>query len=173
MMLSVDDEPESDEATRSGADGADGADESTSTGVADPVVDVLPAGSVSVPVTDQVPSDRDGRSHDDAEPTTYEQVFVVEPFVAVTVAVSPDEPPGTENDGVVSDVMLSVDDEPESDEATRSGADGADGADASTTSERPALAVDWFPAGSLNFAVSVHVPSVSPDTAHDVAEPTT
>ena len=66
------------------------------TGVADPVVDVLPAGSVRVPVTDHVPSDRDGRSHEVAEPTTYEHDLMVEPFVAVTVAVSPDEPPGTE-----------------------------------------------------------------------------
>ncbi len=36
--------------------------------------------------------------------------------------------------GVVSDVMLSVDDEPVSDDAARSGVEGADGAVASTTS---------------------------------------
>lgn len=50
------------------------------------------------------------------------------PFIAVIVATSPVEPPVTENVGVLSVVMLSEFDDPESDAARRSGAVGDDGA---------------------------------------------
>ena len=102
-----------------------------------------------------------------------EHVFVVAPFVAVTVAVSPVEPPGTENVGDVSEVMLSLFDVPVSDPDARSGAPGAEAAVESTLNGRPELAADWLPAGSVRRDVNVHEPSVRAGRSHDVAEPMT
>ena len=173
VRLSVDDDPRSDPASRSGDAGAEGAEVSTDIDMDEPAAEVLPAGSVSVPDTDHDPSVRPDRSHDDAEPTVYEHVFVVAPFVAVTVAVSPVEPPGTENAGVVSEVMLSLFDVPVSDPDARSGAPGAEAAVESTLNGRPELAADWLPAGSVRRDVNVHEPSVRAGRSHDVAEPMT
>jgi hypothetical protein len=142
-------------------------------GVEDPTAEVLPAGSVSVPDTDHDPSVRPESSQDVAEPTVYEHVFVVEPFVAVTVAVSPVDPPGTENVGVVSEVTLSLFEVPVSEPDARSGAPGAEVAVESTVNGRPELAADWLPAGSVRRDVNVHEPSVRAGRSHDVAEPTT
>jgi len=68
--LSVDDDPESDAAATSGPDDATGPVPSMVMLSPVPAADVLPAGSVSVPVSAQVPSVRPGRSHDVAVPTT-------------------------------------------------------------------------------------------------------
>jgi len=173
VTLSESDDPVSDDDARSGAAGGVGAVVSTVIGVEEPAAEVLPAGSVSVPDTDHDPSVKPDRSHDEAEPTVYEHVLVVAPFVAVTVAVSPVEPPSTENVGVVSEVMLSVDDVPVSEPAARSGAPGAEAAVESTVMPRPELAADWLPAGSVSLAVRVHDPSVRAGRSHDVAEPMT
>ena len=51
---------------------------------------------------------------------------------AVSVATSPPEPPPTDTVGVESDVMLSVEEEPESDAAARSGPEVTVGAVPST-----------------------------------------
>jgi hypothetical protein len=173
VMLSVDDEPESETARRSGPEVTLGAVPSTVRLSPVPATDVLPAGSVRVPVTDQVPSDRDGRSHDDAEPTTYEHDLVVPLLVAVMVIVSPVDPPLPATAGVVSDVKLSVDEDPRSDAATRSGVPGAEGAVVSTVSDRAVPAVDWLPARSVNFAVTDQLPVVNVGMSHDDAEPAT
>ena len=66
VISSVDDVPVSDAAARSGAPGAAGAEVSTVIGSADPADDWFPAASVTLAVTDHVPSVRVVRSHDDA-----------------------------------------------------------------------------------------------------------
>ena len=58
---------------------------------------------------------------------------MVEPCTAVIVTVSPVCTPETPTAGVVIDVVLSVDDEPLSDAASRSGSDGRLGAVVSMT----------------------------------------
>ena len=133
----------------------------------------LPAASVMEPESVHVPSVSAGRSHDVADPTKYEQLSEVEPFVAVSVATSPPDPPPTETVGVVSEVMLSVDDGPESDAAATSGPDVATGPVPSMVTFRPVPAADMLPAGSVSVPVSAQVPSVRPGRSHDVADPTT
>ena len=59
--------------------------------------------------------------------------MVVEPFTAVIVIMSPVCTPETPMSGVVSDVVLSVDDDPVSDAASRSGSEGLLGAVVSMT----------------------------------------
>ena len=76
--------------------------------------------------TVQLPSASNGRSHDvteDIAVTTHERLS--EPFVAVTVTVSPVLVPETCSVGVLSLVTLSSDLSPESEEVARSGVDGA------------------------------------------------
>ncbi len=58
---------------------------------------------------------------------------MVEPCTAVIVTVSPACTPETPTAGVVTDVVLSTDDEPLSDAASRSGSDGRLGATVSMT----------------------------------------
>ena len=58
---------------------------------------------------------------------------MVEPCTAVIVTVSPACTPETPTAGVVTDVVLSTDDEPLSDAASRSGSDGRLGAAVSMT----------------------------------------
>ena len=168
VRSSVDEFPVSEDAARSGAEGAEGALVSTVRASADPVVDWLPAASVTCAVTDQVPSVSPDRSHDDAAPTVYEHVFVVAPFVAVNNTVSPVVVPASARVGVVSDVTSSADDEPVSEAAARSGATGADGAVVSMTRLRAAPADDVFPAASVRVAVTDHVPSERVPRSHDV-----
>ncbi len=85
------------------------------------------------------------------------------PSVAPVIAIA----------GVLSDVMLSVDDDPRSEAATRSGADGAVGATVSVVMDNEPLVVDVFPAASVSVADTDHVPSVSAGRSHDVADPIT
>jgi hypothetical protein len=81
----------------------------------------LPAASVSVIVKDQTPSASVPRVHALLEIV---QITLVEPaFEAVTTAV-PEKEPETLIVGVLSDVMLSEDELPESDGESRSGVDG-------------------------------------------------
>jgi len=134
----------------------------------------LPAASVMEPESVHVPSVSAGRSHEVADPTKYEQVTEEAPLVAVSVATSPPEPPPTETVGVVSEVMLSVDDDPESDAAATSGPDDATGPVPSMVMLSPVPAADVLPAGSVSLAVSAQVPSPSGvEMSHEVAEPTT
>ncbi|MBM3657527.1 MAG: hypothetical protein FJW93_04550 [Actinobacteria bacterium] len=88
--------------------------------VDDPLVVPL---NVWVAVIDHVPSAKVSRVHDPEESA---QVTLLEPaLVAVTVPVAPAESPETEIVGVESEVMLSVDEAPESLEASKSGVFGA------------------------------------------------
>jgi hypothetical protein len=134
--------------------------------------EAFPAASVTVADTDHVPSVRVGKSQDVATPTTYEHVFVSFPFVAVIVTVSPFDPPGNENDGVTSFVLLSESELPVSEIANRSGLAGAVGADESTDKDKVPVAGPLFPAASVTVADSVHVPSVKVGSEQLVAEPT-
>jgi hypothetical protein len=91
VLLSVFDDPVSDEAARSTEVGAVGRDVSMVTERAMDADDAPLVGWESVAVMDQVPSARVPRSHPVAG-MTYEHVTFVEPdFVAVTVIVLPDE----------------------------------------------------------------------------------
>jgi hypothetical protein len=79
----------------------------------------LPAESVSVTVKDQSPSASVPRVHE------FDEIVhktLVEPFVAVTTAVP--EEVETLIVGVLSEVMLSEDELPESDEGSRTGVEG-------------------------------------------------
>ena len=64
--------------------------------------------------------------------------MVVEPFTALIVTVPPVCTPETPMSGVVSDVVLSVDDDPVSDAASRSGSEGLLGVVVSMTMLRAA-----------------------------------
>lgn len=80
-------------------------------------------------VIDQSPSARVPRSQLDCAVAVNVHVTVVAPaLVAVTVTVLPLVALPTETVGVLSEVMLSEFDEPESEPAARSGVAGADGA---------------------------------------------
>ena len=79
-------------------------------------------------VTDQTPSTKVPRSHPVCAVAVNVQVTFAEPaFVAVTVTVLPSVALPTEIVGVLSDVMSSVEDEPESEAVARSGVAGAAG----------------------------------------------
>jgi hypothetical protein len=171
VLLSVDDEPESDEATRSTPDGADGGVVSIEMGSALDDGEVFPAGSVSVDERFQFPGVNVGRVQSVDVPTTYEHDTVVLPFVAEMVMVSPLVPPDALIVGVVSFVLLSVDDEPVSDEATRSTPDGADGGVVSTVTLRD-CDVPVFPAESVTDAEIAHVPSERVGSMQFVDAPT-
>ena len=94
----------------------------TASTVIDSAADVvaLPAASVSVTVKDQTPSASVPRVHAFDEIV---QETLVEPLVAVTTAV-PAKLPETLIFGVLSEVMLSVAELPESDVVSRSGVEG-------------------------------------------------
>ncbi len=87
----------------------------------------------------------------------------VEPS-ALRPVISTELPSGTvppDIDGVVSLVLLSVFDVPESDAGSRSGAAGADGAEVSTLIESPPVGPAVLPAGSTTDDEIAHVPSAS------------
>lgn len=131
VMLSVEDEPVSDALVRSGALGA-AALVSIVTDNAPEALLLLPAESVALAVTECVPVPR-------AEVVTVHTPPVAVPLPTAagpsyTVTVAPDSAVPLKL-GVASLVRLSVDDEPESEVLTRSGAEGAAGAVASQTNE--------------------------------------
>ena len=92
--------------------------------------------------------------------------------MAEIVTVSPELPPVAEKVGVVSFVMLSVDDVPVSLDETRSGIPAVP-AVVSMVIDSDGLEADVLPAGSVTVDVTDHAPSPSEGRSHDVAEPTT
>jgi hypothetical protein len=97
----------------------------------------------------------------------------VTPFEAVSVAISPTEPPLVDRDGVSSLVTLSVADCPVSDDASRSGGVGAGGAVASIVIGSEELVALRFPEESVVVALTLHAPGANAGNVHDVAESTT
>ncbi len=112
-----------------------------------------------------VPAVSVGKSHEVAG-ITYEHVFVVAPLVAERVTVSPAFPPAAETVGVVSFVMLSVEELPVSDTAARSGALGVAGG-ATMVTPRDVPAEETFPAASVSVALVVHNPADNAGRSHD------
>jgi hypothetical protein len=172
VLLSESDDPESDDAERSTPDGADGAVPSIVMGSADEEVEVLPAGSVNVDETFHVPSVSVGSVQFVAVPITYVHDTVVVPLVAEMVMVSPLVPPLALNVGVVSLVLLSESDAPESDVANKSRPVGADGAVPSIVIGDDPVAWPVFPAASVTEADNVQIPSDNVGNEQLVAAPT-
>jgi hypothetical protein len=172
VLLSESDDPESDDAERSTPDGADGAVPSIVMGSADEEVEVLPAGSVNVDEMFHVPSVSVGSVQFVAVPITYVHDTVVVPLVAEMVMVSPLVPPLALNVGVVSLVLLSESDAPESDVANKSRPVGADGAVPSIVIGDDPVAWPVFPAASVTEADNVQIPSDNVGNEQLVAAPT-
>ena len=146
--------------TGAGTDaGGDGAVVSMSTDNGALGTDVFPAASVNVAVTDHVPSVNAGRLHDESVVASYEHETIEPPFCADTATVSPVEAPTTLMVGVVSVVMLSVDDAPVSEAGSRSGAEGADGTVVSITTVTAGDTDDTLFCASVRADVRVHDPS--------------
>ena len=97
---------------------------------------------------------------------------MLDPFVALMVMTSPVDCPVNVSVGVESLVALSVEDEPESDAAMRSGVKDC-GPVASIVTGRALEAREVFPAGSVSVEVMFHVPSVSVGSVQFVADPMT
>ena len=128
----------------------------------------MPAASVTVDVTFHEPAESVGRSHDCVPvPMVYVQVLVVAPLVALIVTEFPLLPPLPVNVGVVSLVMSSLLEVPESELEARSGAVlGVDGGvEMVRASDEEELEV--FPAGSVRVPVTVHDPGVRVGRSHD------
>ena len=89
------------------------------------------------------------------------------------VIVSPLVPPAALKVGVVSLVLLSESDDPESDVANKSRPAGANGAVPSIAMGSADEEVEVLPAGSVNVAEMFHVPSVSVGSVQFVADPMT
>jgi hypothetical protein len=89
------------------------------------------------------------------------------------VMVSPLVPPLALIVGVVSLVLLSESDAPESDDAARSTPEGADGAVPSIVMGNAVDGADVLPDGSVSVDEMFHVPSVSVGSVQFVADPMT
>ena len=90
--------------------------------------------------------------------------------MADTVTVSPVVPPEPDIAGVLSFVLLSVDEVPVSLAVSRSGADeGVAGAVVSSVMAKLVPAADVFPAGSVTVEETVHVPAVSVGRSQELA----
>ena len=98
---------------------------------------------------------------------------VVPLLVAEIVMVSPLAPPVALMVGVLSLVLLSVFDDPVSDDASRSTPVGAVGAVPSIEMGSALDEVDVLPAASVSDEVTFHVPSVSVGSVQFVATPMT
>lgn len=133
-------------------------------------VDVFPAVSETVADTVHVPSLSVGKSHVDDTDGSYEQERVVAPFVADTVISAPEIPPPTPIAGVLSEVLLSVDDVPSSDAESRSGVLGELGAVVSITTEVDADAAETLFWASVRCVVTAHVPEVNDERTHPEVE---
>ncbi len=133
-------------------------------------VDVFPAVSETVADTVHVPSLSVGKSHVDDTDGSYEQERVVAPFVADTVTSAPEIPPPTPIAGVLSEVLLSVDDVPSSDAESRSGVFGELGAVVSITTEVAADAAETLFWTSVRCVVTAHVPEVNDERTHPEVE---
>ena len=176
VILSVDEEPESVVAVISGAPGAASATVSIVTDKLEEDPDWFPAGSVCFVVMVWEPFERDdavtvaGLDEQVAEPTE------AAPSYKVTVAFTSQV---DVKDGVLSLVILSVEDEPVSDEAMRSGAPGAAGAVVSMTNVLTERGLLGFEAASVTVIVQLEcVPALRvlnvtvllPDEAEVVAD---
>lgn len=169
VRSSVDNVPRSEAVMRSGAEGADGG--VVSTEIVRPPVGpaVFPAGSVADDVIAQSPGASVPKSQlvPDGD-LTYEHVTLALPaLLAVIVIVSPSVAPTADTVGVVSFVTLSVDDEPLSDAATKSGVPAV--VDVSTANGNGVDAFDTFPARSVCLAETLHSPSASVPRSQDDA----
>jgi hypothetical protein len=132
--------------------------------------DVFPAVSETVADTVHVPSARVGKLHVDDTDGSYVQESVVAPFVADTVISAPEIPPPTPIAGVLSEVLLSVDDVPSSDDESRSGVLGELGAVVSITTEVAADAAETLFWTSVRCVVTDHVPVVNVERTHPEVE---
>jgi hypothetical protein len=173
VRLSVFDEPLSLAAVMSGAVvGVAGAEVSIVMLRAGDTPDVFPAGSVSVKRTERVPSASVADEVMLADPATHGAVPAEAPSIT-NVTVLP-VVQAIVNAGVVTDVMLSVDDVPLSVAAVMSGvAVGVMGAVVSMVTVRPADPLEVFPAGSVSVKVTLCAPSAIAGVAVMVTVPPT
>jgi hypothetical protein len=169
VVLSVDESPVSEGASMSGAGGEGGVLVSMVSARAGLTEPRTPPGPVRNTVTLHTPPARAGIVHELSTPTTYVQVRLRLPRVAVIVATSPTFPPTAERLGVVSAVTLSTLDAPVSEAATRSGIAVVP----MMLIAVAALGADTLPAGSARVAVTVHVPDDKVGMVHDVDVPIT
>ncbi len=132
--------------------------------------DVFPAVSETVADTVHVPSPSVGKLHVDDTDGSYVQESVVAPFVADTVISAPEIPPPTPIAGVLSEVLLSVDDVPSSDDESRSGVLGELGAVVSITTEVAADTAETLFWASVRCVVTAHVPEVNDERTHPEVE---
>ena len=136
--------------------------------------ETFPKESVTVAATDQSPSASAPRSHDDTVDDAVNVHDTDTPLrVAVTVTVIPVVTPGTEIVGVLSAVMLSVDDAPVSDAAVKSDEEGAAGSEVLMVTVSAGPEDDVLPAGSVVVAVTDQSPSASVPRSQPVATPAT
>ena len=168
VSLSVEDEPVSDDEARSTASPPT-ALVSIPTESDVGLLVVLPAGSVTADVMFHVPSLNVGNVQLVALPTTYVQVTVSVPLVALKVMVSPVLPPVALNVGVLSFVLLSELLEPVSELLARSGTPGAVGALVSIATDNAVDAADAPAVGWDSVAVIDHAPSESVPRLQPVA----
>jgi hypothetical protein len=173
VMLSVFDVPESVAAVMSGAVvGAVAPLVLTVTESDGDAADVLPAGSVSVYVIAWTPSATAGVAVIVARPATQVPVPAETPSI-LSVTVLP-VMHGIVNTGVVTEVMLSVFDAPESLAAVRSGATvGVRGAVVSIVIDSAGEAADVLPAVSVSVNVTACTPSAIAGVAVIVTLPLT
>ena len=156
-MLSVLETPLSEAATRSGVPPV-GAMVSTVTARPAEATLVLPARSVCLAVSVWLPPDSVELVIDQLpEPSAVVLPSTVVPLVSNSVTVAPASAPLPVNTGVVTLVMLSVFEEPESVAAVMSGADG--GAAVVSSVMVSAAVVEVLPAASLNCAEIALPPS--------------
>jgi hypothetical protein len=132
-------------------------------------VETFPAASVSVEEIFHVPSASVGSVQFVADPMTYVHETVVVPLVAEMVMVSPLVPPVALIVGVVSLVLLSVDEAPVSEAVARSTAVGAVGRDVSTVIDSAVDADDAPLVGWESVAVIDQVPSDNVPRSQPVA----
>jgi hypothetical protein len=99
----------------------------------------------------------------------YEQLIVVSStFFAVMETRFPSDTPGSPTAGVLSLVMLSVDEIPRSEVARRSGTFvAADGAVVSIVRFSAGLGAETFPSASVIVDVTLHEPSPRLERSHD------
>ncbi len=100
-------------------------------------------------------------------PATKEQLTVVVPSVAVSVTVNPEVMFVSSINGVTSEVMLSVEDNPVSEELDKSGATGAIGAVVSITTANGADTSDTLLLTSVRVAVTTQLPSTIVGMSHE------
>lgn len=166
VRLSVDEEPESELASKSGTLGTVGAAVSIVTVSDGEATEMLPTASVALVVSTWLPAPKVGVSVQLPEPSAVVVPTTVVPSYNVTVALASAVPDST---GAVLEVMLSVLDDPLSDDAARSGADGIAGATVSIEMVDDDDAV--LPATSVATALRVNVPSASAEAGVKVHAP--